>query len=187
MSFYESVFIARQDVSSTQVEQLADSFAEILSGLGAEVKLREYWGLRNMAYRIKKNRKGHYVMFHIDGPSAAILEMERNMRLNEDILRYMTIRMDELPEGPSVIMQAKSERNDRGDRGGPRRRDDRPGGERRDDRPGGDRRPPRGPEGDAPAATEDAAETPVVAPVEAAVETPVEAPAVAPVAEGDAS
>ncbi|MBT5265905.1 MAG: 30S ribosomal protein S6 [Rhodospirillaceae bacterium] len=120
MALYESVFIARQDISSTQAEQLADQFTEIITGNGGEVKQREIWGLRNLAYRIKKNRKGHYIMFHIDAPSDAVQEMERNMRINEDVLRYMTIRMDELPEGPSVMMQVRSERPDRGGRrGGP--------------------------------------------------------------------
>lgn len=122
MSLYESVFIARQDISSSQVEQLADQFAGILSENGGEVKKRELWGIRNLAYKINKNRKGHYVLFNIDGPSAAVQEMERQMRIHEDILRYMTIRMDELEEGPSAIMQSKSEKSDRGrgDRRGPR-------------------------------------------------------------------
>ncbi|MBX6369005.1 MAG: 30S ribosomal protein S6 [Rhodospirillales bacterium] len=110
MPFYETVFIARQDISAQQVEALADQFAEIVSQNGGEVKKREYWGLRNLAYRIKKNRKGHYVLFNIDAPPAAVAEMERNMRINEDILRYQSVRVDELDEGPSPIMAAKGRR-----------------------------------------------------------------------------
>lgn len=112
MPYYESVFIARQDVSAPQVETLADTFTEIISGGGGSVTKREYWGLRNLAYRIKKNRKGHYVLLNIDAPSAAIQEMERNMRISEDILRYMTIRVEELEDGPSVMARSRSARDD---------------------------------------------------------------------------
>ena len=101
MPLYESVFIARQDVSTTQVETLTENFATIVKDRGGEVKKREYWGLRNLTYRIKKNRKGHYVLLNIDAPPAAVLEMERTMRLSEDILRYLTVRVDELEEAPS--------------------------------------------------------------------------------------
>jgi small subunit ribosomal protein S6 len=131
MSYYECVFIARQELSTTQAEQLADQMAEILVNNGGEVKAREYWGLKNLAYRIKKNRKGHYTMFHIDAPSDALIEMERNMGLSEDVLRHLTLRLDELPEGPSIMMQAKS---DRGDRGRRPDRDDRPPRFDRDDK-----------------------------------------------------
>jgi small subunit ribosomal protein S6 len=131
MSYYECVFIARQELSTTQAEQLADQMAEILANNGGEVKTREYWGLKNLAYRIKKNRKGHYTMFHIDAPSGAVIEMERNMGLSEDVLRHLTIRLDELPEGPSIMMQAKT---DRGDRGRRPDRDDRPPRFDRDDK-----------------------------------------------------
>jgi small subunit ribosomal protein S6 len=116
MSYYECVFIARQELSTTQAEQLADQMVEILVNNGGEVKAREYWGLKNLAYRIKKNRKGHYTMFHMDAPSGAVIEMERNMGLSEDVLRHLTIRLDELPEVPSIMMQAKSDRGDRGRR-----------------------------------------------------------------------
>jgi len=129
MSYYECVFIARQELSTTQAEQLGDQMAEILANNGAEVKTREYWGLKNLAYRIKKNRKGHYTMLYIDGPSDAVKEMERNMGISEDILRHLTIRLDEIPEGPSIMMQAKSDRGDRGRRG------DRPDRPPRSDRP----------------------------------------------------
>ena len=149
MSYYESVFIARQDISSTQVEQLIEQFAEIVATGGGEVKKREYWGLRSLAYRIKKNRKGHYVLFNLDAPASAVTEMERLMCLNEDILRYLTIRVDALEEGPSVMMQAKSDR-DRGRRGD-RDRGDRERGDRdrdRGDRDRGDRGDRRPRDGD---------------------------------------
>ena len=126
MALYESVFLARQDISNAQVDQLADQFSEIITNMGGTIAKREYWGVRKLAYRIKKNRKAHYVLFNIDAPSDAVLEMERNMRLNEDILRYLTLRIEEVDDAPSVIMQAKSDRSGgRGDRGD-RRRDDRP-------------------------------------------------------------
>ncbi len=127
MPYYESVIIARQEMSGAQVEALADSLAGIIEEHGGSVVKREHWGLKSLAYRIKKNRKGHYVMFDLDAPWPAVEEMERQMRLNEDILRYMTIRIDAVEEGPSVMMQARSSRDDR-----PRRGDrDRP----REDRP----------------------------------------------------
>lgn len=117
MSFYESVFIARQDISASQVDALADQFATIIKDGGGNVTKKEYWGLKTLAYRIKKNRKGHYTLFNIDAPSSAVLEMERNMLLQEDVLRYLTIKVEELEEGPSVLMRGRGDRGDRGDRG----------------------------------------------------------------------
>ncbi|MBI1216131.1 MAG: 30S ribosomal protein S6 [Alphaproteobacteria bacterium] len=119
MALYETVFIARQDVSAKQVEDLANAFAKIVNDNGGDVKNTESWGLRNLAYKIKKNRKGHYTLFHMDAPPAAVVEMERNMKLNEDVLRYMTVRIDALPEGPSPILK-QSDDDDRGSRGGDR-------------------------------------------------------------------
>ena len=113
MSLYEHVFIARQDVSATQVEELTSSFSAIITEHGGTVAKTESWGLRTLAYRIKKNRKGHYVLFNLDAPAAAIRELERNQRLSEDILRFMTIRVDELEEGPSAMMNARPDRDDR--------------------------------------------------------------------------
>ena len=113
MSLYESIFIARQDISGAQVEALADTLTQLVTDNGGEVKKREYWGLRNLAYRMRKNRKGHYVLFNIDAPPAAIAELERTMRINEDVIRYLTIRVDALEEGPSVIMQSRGSRDDR--------------------------------------------------------------------------
>jgi small subunit ribosomal protein S6 len=119
MPFYENVFIARQDISAAQVEALADSFAQLVSEQGGQVTKREYWGLRNIAYRIKKNRKGHYMLFNLDAPPAAVNELERNMRINEDVIRYLTVRVDALEEGPSVVMQnrGRGEERERGRRG----------------------------------------------------------------------
>jgi small subunit ribosomal protein S6 len=139
MPLYENVFIARQDVSAAQVDALADGFAQLIADNGGEVKKREYWGLRNLAYRMRKNRKGHYVLFNIDGPAAAIAEFERTMRINEDILRYLTIRVDAHEEGPSAVMQSRGSRDDRrrGDRdryGEPRDGGERPGGGERPER-----------------------------------------------------
>jgi len=115
MPYYESIFIARQDIPSTQVEALTSQFADIVKANGGEVKKTEQWGLRNLAYRIRKNKKGHYVMFNLDAPATAVAEMERNMRLHEDILRFLTVKVDELEEGPSVMMR-RDEREERGDR-----------------------------------------------------------------------
>ncbi len=121
MPLYESTFIARHDMSTRQVESLAENLTTIIKDNGGEVAKTEFWGPRTLAYRIKKNRKGHYVFFNLDAPSEAIQEYERNMRLNEDILRYMTVRVDELDPNPSAIMQSRSARDDRSRRGGPGR------------------------------------------------------------------
>lgn len=152
MPLYENVFIARQDVSTTQVEALTDAFATAIEAGGGKVGKREYWGLRGLAFRIKKNRKGHYMLLNLDAPPAAVHEMERLMRINEDVLRHLTVRVEELEEGPSAVLQSRGgrdeggrgDRGDRGDRGG--RRDDRPRRHGDDDRPrrhGDDDRPRR--------------------------------------------
>jgi small subunit ribosomal protein S6 len=113
MPLYENVFIARQDISGAQVDALADTFAQLVADNGGEVKKREYWGLRNLAYRMRKNRKGHYVLMNIAAPPAAVAELERTMRINEDVIRYLTLRVDALEEGPSVVMQSRGSRDDR--------------------------------------------------------------------------
>lgn len=118
MPHYENVFITRQEVSAAQVDGLADAFAEVISGAGGTIHRREYWGLKTLAYRIKKNRKGHYVLFNIEAAPDAVQEMERQMRLNEDVLRHLTVRLETAPEGPSVVLQG------RGDRERARRDDD---------------------------------------------------------------
>ena len=116
MRLYESVFIARQDISATQVEVMADEFAEIITSAGGTIRKREYWGLRSLAYRIKKNRKGHYIMFNLETNSETLKEYERVMGLNEDVLRFLNIRIEEVEEGPSIIMQSKNERPSRSQR-----------------------------------------------------------------------
>ena len=131
MALYENVFIARQDVPTTQVEALTNQFAELVTGMGGTVSKKEYWGLRSLTYRIKKNRKGHYTLLNIDAPSAAVKELERTMSINEDIIRFLTVRVDALEEGPSAVMQRSSEKSDRpggdrGDRWGDRPRRERP-------------------------------------------------------------
>ena len=116
MRLYESVFIARQDITSAQVEAMADEFAEIITSAGGSIKKREYWGLRSLAYRIKKNRKGHYVMLNLETGPEALREYERIMGLNEDVLRFLNLNIEEVEEGPSIMMQAKTERSSRGQR-----------------------------------------------------------------------
>ncbi len=135
MSFYECVFIARQDVSTTQVDGLTETFENIIKDQGGSVPKKESWGLRTLAYRIKKKRKGYYVLMNIDGPANAIHEMERQMGLNEDVIRFLTTRVEELEEGPSAVLRAKERGDDRGRRGG---RDDRPFRKSRDSRDAGD-------------------------------------------------
>jgi small subunit ribosomal protein S6 len=117
--YYESVFIARQDISSSNVEELANQFQQVLEGQGGKVHKTEHWGLKNLAYRVNKNRKGHYVLLNIEAPSDAIDEYERTMRYNEDVLRYLTLRVDELDPNPSVQMERKDKKEgERGGRGG---------------------------------------------------------------------
>jgi len=117
MPLYENVFIARQEISGAQVDVLADGFAQLVAEQGGEVKKREYWGLRNLAFRMKKNRKGHYVLFHLVAPPAVVSELERTMRINEDVLRYLTVRVDAFDEGPSAVMLSRGSRDDRPRRG----------------------------------------------------------------------
>ncbi len=114
MPLYESTLIARPDISGQQVEGLSEQFQEIVRDKGGDVAKTEYWGLRSLTYRIKKNRKGHYLHMQIDAPADAIAEMERNMRINEDVMRYLTIRVDALDQEPSAIMQSKGSRDGRG-------------------------------------------------------------------------
>ena len=110
MRLYECVIIARQDVSAGQVDELVNEFCSIIENDGGSIRRREYWGLRSLAYRIKKNRKGHYILLNIETVPKTLKEFERIMGLNEDILRFMTIGIDKLEEGPSIMMQTRQER-----------------------------------------------------------------------------
>ena len=119
MALYEHIFMARQDVSTQQVDQMIDQYKALLEENGGSVAKTENWGLKSLTYRIKKNRKAHYALMNIGGPSSAVQEMERQMRINEDILRFQTIRVEEHEEGPSVMLQ-KRDRDERPSRGAPR-------------------------------------------------------------------
>jgi small subunit ribosomal protein S6 len=127
MPLYEHVFISRQDLSSAQAEGLVEHFGTVLADNGGKVVESEYWGVKTMAYKINKNRKGHYSFMKSDAPAPAVQEMERLMRLHEDVMRVLTIKVDEHEEGPSVQMQKRDDR-DRGDRSD---RGDRDRGDRR--------------------------------------------------------
>jgi small subunit ribosomal protein S6 len=113
MPQYECVLIARNDVTQQQVEAVADQVAAELESQGGSVAKREYWGLRSLSYRIKKNRKGHYMLLGLDAKPAAVNEVERQLRLNEDILRFLTIRVEKLEEAPSAILARKSDDRER--------------------------------------------------------------------------
>jgi small subunit ribosomal protein S6 len=132
MPLYEHVFLARQDVTSQQVEAMIEQYKGVLESQGGAVKKTEYWGVKPLAYRINKNRKAHYTLLNIDAPAPAVAEMERQMGISEDVLRFLTLKVEELEEAPSAMLQ----RRDRDDR------DDRPrggggGGGFRRDREGG--------------------------------------------------
>ena len=135
MPLYEHVFLARQDLAQAQVDALAETATKIVEDGKGKVVKTETWGLRNIAYRIQKNRKAHYVMLEIDAPAPVVAELERQTQINEDVIRYMTVRVDGHEQGPSAMMRRNErsdrDRGDRGDRGGRGRdRDDR--GPRRD-------------------------------------------------------
>lgn len=119
MALYEHIFMARQDVSAQQVDQMIEQFKNLVAENGGTITKTENWGLKSLAFRIKKNRKAHYALMNIDAPSAAVQEMERQMRINEDILRFQTVRVLEHEDGPSVMLQ-KRDRDERPSRGGSR-------------------------------------------------------------------
>jgi small subunit ribosomal protein S6 len=140
MSLYEHVYLARQDASAQQVEELTAHLKSVIEGLGGSIAKAEYWGVKSLSYRLRKNRKAHFTLMNIDAPPAAINEIERLERLNEDVLRYLTIKVEEHEQGPSAMMRRaerdrdrderrgdRGDRFDRGDRGDrPRDRDRRP-------------------------------------------------------------
>ena len=133
MALYEHIYMARQDISAQQVEALTEQFKKVVTGLGGTIEKTEYWGVKSLAYRINKNRKAHFSLFNINAPHAAIAEMERQMGLSEDVLRFMTIRVEEHEEGPSAMMRKRDDDGERGERRGPR--GDRPDRGERGDRP----------------------------------------------------
>ena len=136
MPLYEHVYLARQDLSAQQVEELTTQLSGVITQMGGKIAKTEYWGVKSLTYRIRKNRKAHMTLLNVDAPPAALGEIERQERINEDVLRYLTIRVAALEEGPSAMMRKsdRDERGDRGDRGGRGgfRDRDRP---RRDDAP----------------------------------------------------
>jgi small subunit ribosomal protein S6 len=136
MSLYEHVYLARQDTSAQQVEELTTQLKGVVEGLGGKIAKTEYWGVKSLSYRLRKNRKAHFTLMNIDAPPAAINEIERLERLNEDVLRYLTVRVEEHEAGPSAMMrraererdreERRGERGDRGDRGERGERGERP-------------------------------------------------------------
>jgi len=138
MALYEHVLLARQDISQQQVDALVEQYKGVLEANGGKVGKVENWGLRPLTYRIKKNRKAYYTLVNIDAPAAAVAEMERQMRINEDILRFLTVRVDEHEEGQSAMLTRRDDRRERDGDDRPRRRE---GGFDRGDR--GDRGPRR--------------------------------------------
>jgi small subunit ribosomal protein S6 len=143
MPLYEHVFLARQDISTQQVEGLQQTFRSLIEENGGKIGKTEYWGLKTLTYRIKKNRKAHYTLMDIDAPHEAVAEMERQMGLSTDVIRFLTIKVDEHEEGPSAMMRrsdrddrdGRGDRGDRGDRRGPRRDRDHAPREPREPRP----------------------------------------------------
>jgi|SRR5580700_8027094 small subunit ribosomal protein S6 len=160
MPLYEHVYLARQDASTQQVEELTAQLKGVIEGLGGSIAKNEYWGVKSLSYRLRKNRKAHFTLMNVNAPPAAINEIERLERLNEDVLRYLTIRVEEHEEGPSAMMRRAERDRDRDDRRGDRGdrfgdRGDRFGdrGDRPRDR---DRRPREGSdEAETPTATEE--------------------------------
>ncbi len=121
MALYEHIFMVRQDASTGQVDTLTDQFKSVITEGGGSIGKTEYWGVKSLTYRIKKNRKAHFTLMNLDCPSDALAEMERQMRINEDIIRFMTIKVEEHEEGPSAMVRARAGRDDR--RGPPRDRE----------------------------------------------------------------
>ena len=146
MPLYEHVYLARQDVSAQQVEELTKQFTGVIEQMDGKVTKNEYWGVKSLNFRIRKNRKAHFTLLNVDAPPAALNEIERQERINEDVLRYLTIRVDELEEGPSAMMRKADRDRERDERRGERRfgRDDDDRGDRGDrDRDRSESRRPR--------------------------------------------
>src|ERR1700724_4494330 len=126
MPLYEHVYLARQDLGAQQVDELSNPYKAALEQMGGKVAKAEYWGVKSLAYRIRKNRKAHFTLMNVEAPPSAVAEVERQERLNEDVLRYLTIRVDEHEEGPSAMMRKVDRDRDRDERRGERRRDREP-------------------------------------------------------------
>ena len=145
MALYEHVFLARQDVTAQQVDALTEQMKTVIQSGGGSVQKVEYWGIKSLAYRVKKNRRAHFTLMNIDAPPAAVAEMERQMRINEDVIRLLTVKVDAHEDGPSAMLRKRedSDRDDRGERGerrgGGGGRFDRSDRGDRGDRGGGDR------------------------------------------------
>jgi small subunit ribosomal protein S6 len=123
MPLYEHVYLARQDVTAQQVEELTAQFKGVIEQMGGTVSKTEYWGVKSLSYRLRKNRKAHFTLMNVEAPAAALSEIERQERLNEDILRYLTVRVEEHEAGPSAMMRKADRDRDRDERRGERRRD----------------------------------------------------------------
>ena len=126
MPLYEHVYLARQDVTAQQVDELTAQYKGVIEQLGGKITKAEYWGVKSLAYRIRKNRKAHLTLLNIEAPPAALAEVERQMRLSEDVLRYLTVRVEAHEEGPSAMMRKSDRDRDRDDRRGERRREREP-------------------------------------------------------------
>jgi len=114
MALYEHVFLTRQDASNQQVDALTDQFKSVIAAHGGKVGKTEYWGIKSLSFRIKKNRKAHYTLMNIDAPAAAVAEMERQMSISEDVIRFMTVKVEKLDDGPSAQMRRRDDREERG-------------------------------------------------------------------------
>jgi small subunit ribosomal protein S6 len=144
MPHYEHIFMVRQDASNAQVEELTEHYKSVIADNGGSIGKVEYWGVKSLAYRIRKNRKAHYTLMNITAPPAALAEMERQMSINEEVVRFLTLRMDELDEEPSVMVRPARRDDRRDDRPERRDREDRPREDRpREDRPRREGRPAR--------------------------------------------
>jgi small subunit ribosomal protein S6 len=136
MPLYEHVYLARQDVAPQQVDELTTQYKNIIEQMGGKVTKTEYWGVRSLAYRIRKNRKAHFTLLNLDAPAAALAEVERQERLSEDVLRALTIRVETHEEGPSAMMRKADRDRDRDERRGERRREREPRGAGREEEAG---------------------------------------------------
>ena len=134
MPLYEHVFLARQDLSAQQVEELTNQFKGVIEQMGGKVPKTEYWGVKSLSFRMRKNRKAHFTLLNVEAAAGVLSEVERQERINEDVLRFMTVRVDELEEGPSAMMRKVDRDRERDERRDDRRGDDRRGDDRRGDR-----------------------------------------------------